>query len=162
MKALYANIVIWFCIAFAPFLLTPNDTVQNTYAYAQYIPNRIAPPPIYHPGAIFESQGGYLNEFHGLREHLRKSRGLVRLGHCASACTTLLSLPNVCVYPGATFLFHAARRPGGFIDPNATAEMFRQVPAPIRGLLRPPFDGLDQVFSGAQLIMSGGARPCPY
>lgn len=161
---LAAGLIALFALVTLPISLAPNDKV-DMMAYAQVYGPRVAAPPHYVPGRVFNSQGGYLREFRGLKAQMRRHGGLVRLGHCASACTTLLSLPNACVEPWGTFMFHAARfrNPFGqeYIDVAGTNEMFRQVPPSIRGLLRPPFDGLNQVLSGAQLI-AAGARPCPY
>ncbi len=156
-----AILLAFFGLVTLPISFMQEEKVSPIIGYVPAYGYRIAPPPRYFPGRVFNSGGGYLREFHSLKAQLRHSHQLVRLGWCASACTMLLSLPNACVEPNGRFLFHAARREGQ-IDLDGTAEMFREVPPRIRGMLRAPFDGLDQVLTGAQLIMSGGARPCPY
>ena len=56
------------------------------------------------------SKGGRTRDFAVDVERHRRSGELFRItGHCQSACTMFLALPNVCVEPSATLLFHAAK-----------------------------------------------------
>src|SRR5262245_15849695 len=51
-------------------------------------------------------------------------------GHCQSACTMFLALPNVCIEPGAELLFHAGKH--GF----ATTMMINSYNSRLRKYLR--------------------------
>jgi hypothetical protein len=78
-------------------------------------------------------------------------------GHCQSACTMFLSLPNVCIEPGAELLFHAGKH--GF----ATTMMINSYNTRLRRYLRehrvmesPAF----HTISGRDMISRFGYRAC--
>jgi hypothetical protein len=56
------------------------------------------------------AKGGRTRDFAVDVGRYRRSGELFRItGHCQSACTMFLALPNACVEPSARLLFHAAK-----------------------------------------------------
>jgi hypothetical protein len=54
--------------------------------------------------------GGSAKKFEQDVARYRRSGEPFRItGHCQSACTMFLALPNVCIEPGAELLFHAGK-----------------------------------------------------
>ncbi len=105
------------------------------------------------------SRGGKARDFAGYVEQHRQSGELFRItGHCQSACTMFLALPNVCVEPSARLLFHAGRVPDG------THRMINSYNSKLRSYLTahrvmesPKF----HTISGRDMINRFGYRACP-
>jgi hypothetical protein len=78
-------------------------------------------------------------------------------GHCQSACTMFLALPNVCIEPGAELLFHA----GG--HEFATRLLINSYNTPLRRYLRAQHAMETRAFhaiSGRDMISRFGYRAC--
>jgi hypothetical protein len=79
-------------------------------------------------------------------------------GYCSSACTMYLGYPGTCVYPGATFGFHAVSRDfTGLAQPLYESHL----PPGLREWYRAHVDG-DRIIrrSGRWLMDHGWARSC--
>jgi hypothetical protein len=105
------------------------------------------------------SKGGRTRDFAVDVERHKRSGELFRItGHCQSACTMFLALPNACVEPSARLLFHAGQTPEG------TRRMFDSYNAQLRSYLTanrimesPAF----HTISGRDMISKFGYRACP-
>jgi len=105
------------------------------------------------------SKGGRTRDFAVDVERHRRSGELFRItGHCQSACTMFLALPNACVEPSARLLFHAGQTPEG------TRRMFDSYNGRLRSYLTanrvmesPAF----HTISGSDMISKFGYRACP-
>lgn len=105
------------------------------------------------------ARGGSTREFANDVDGYRATGELFRItGHCQSACTMFLALPNACVEPGATLLFHGGKTAEG------TERMFNSYNGKLRSYLAargvmkgPAFHAI----SGAELIGKFGYRRCP-
>ncbi len=105
------------------------------------------------------AKGGRTVEFAQDVEKFRRSGEQSRItGHCQSACTMFLALPNVCVQPNARLLFHAGAQP------IATQRMMNSYNAKLRAYLTanrametPAF----HTVSGSDMIRKFGYRRCP-
>jgi hypothetical protein len=105
------------------------------------------------------AKGGRTRDFAVDIDRYRRSGELFRItGHCQSACTMFLALPNACVEPSARLLFHAGQTPEG------THRMFNSYNARLRGYLTanrimesPTF----HTISGRDMINRFGYRACP-
>jgi hypothetical protein len=83
------------------------------------------------------------------------------MGRCESACTEYLAARDVCVFPGARFMFHAAYNLDGSRNERGVRIMLASYPPSLRewlyergGLTSMPIDA-----SGGDLIALG-LRPC--
>jgi hypothetical protein len=105
------------------------------------------------------AKGGRTIEFAQDVEKFRRSGEQFRItGHCQSACTMFLALPNVCIQPNARLLFHAGAQP------IATQRMMNSYNAKLRAYLTakgametPAF----HTVSGNDMIGKFGYRRCP-
>jgi hypothetical protein len=102
--------------------------------------------------------GGSAKTFEQHVARFRQSGEQFRIrGHCQSACTMFLSLPNVCIEPGAELLFHAGKH--GF----ATAMMINSYNSRLRKYLR-EHHAMDtsafHTISGRDMISRFGYRAC--
>jgi hypothetical protein len=105
------------------------------------------------------AKGGRTVEFAQDVEKFRRSGEQFRItGHCQSACTMFLALPNVCIQPNARLLFHAGAQP------IATQRMMNSYNAKLRAYLTanrametPAF----HTVSGSDMINKFGYRRCP-
>jgi hypothetical protein len=105
------------------------------------------------------AKGGRTRDFAVDVERQRRSGELFMItGHCQSACTMFLALPNARVEPSARFLFHAGQTPEG------TRRMFNSYNARLRSYLTanrimesPAF----HTISGRDMINRFGYRACP-
>jgi hypothetical protein len=105
------------------------------------------------------SKGGRTRDFAVDVEQHRRSGETFRItGHCQSACTMFLALPNACVEPSARLLFHAGQTPEG------TRRMFDSYNGRLRSYLTanrvmesPTF----HTISGRDMISKFGYRACP-
>ena len=104
------------------------------------------------------AKGGRTVEFAQDVEKYRRSGEQFRIvGHCQSACTMFLALPNVCIEPGARLLFHAGAQP------IATQRMMNSYNSKLRAYLTakgamdtPAF----HTISGGDMISKFGYRRC--
>jgi hypothetical protein len=86
---------------------------------------------------IQDDWGGNVLQYQARRKQLAKA-DLVRLqGHCNSACTIFISLPNACVGPKAIFGFHGASPKTGI--PNIDYFLDMQIGQFYRGQVRQKF-----------------------
>jgi hypothetical protein len=93
-----------------------------------------APPPNNAPVAIYEDGGGLVNKY---REMALRYR-LEIVGSCRSACVLALSVPTVCVMPGAVVKAHQAyEQDTGRARPDITYQMMSSLPDQIRARLEP-------------------------
>ncbi len=83
------------------------------------------------------------------------------VGRCESACTEYLGARDVCISPGARFMFHAAHNADGSRNEQGVRVMLASYPPSLRewlyehgGLTSKPIDA-----SGRDLIALG-LRPC--
>jgi hypothetical protein len=105
------------------------------------------------------AKGGRTKDFAVDVERYRRSGELFRItGHCQSACTMFLALPNVCIETNARLLFHAAKIPDG------TRRMLSSYNSKLRGHLianrimeSPAF----HTISSRDMINRFGYRACP-
>jgi hypothetical protein len=105
------------------------------------------------------AKGGRTVEFAQDVEKFRRSGEQFRItGHCQSACTMFLALPNVCIQPNARLLFHAGAQP------IATQRMMNSYNTKLRAYLTanrametPAF----HTISGSDMISKFGYRRCP-
>jgi hypothetical protein len=104
------------------------------------------------------AKGGRTIEFAQDVEKYRRTGERFRItGHCQSACTMFLALPNVCIEPSARLLFHAGAQP------IATQRMMNSYNAKLRAYLTakgametPAF----HTISGRDMISRFGYRRC--
>lgn len=105
------------------------------------------------------AKGGRTKDFAGDVEQYRRSGELFRIsGHCQSACTMFLALPNVCVEPSARLLFHGGE------NATATRRMINSYNARLRSYLKARHVMKSQTFhtvSGRSMISRFGYRACP-
>jgi hypothetical protein len=105
------------------------------------------------------AKGGRTVEFAQDVEKYRRTGERFRItGHCQSACTMFLALPNVCIEPSARLQFHAGAQP------TATQRMMNSYNAKLRAYLTakgametPAFHAI----SGRDMIGKFGYRRCP-
>jgi hypothetical protein len=102
--------------------------------------------------------GGSANAFEQHVATFRQSGEPFRItGHCQSACTMFLSLPKVCIGPGAELLFHASRHE------FATRLMLNSYNTRLRSYLRAHHAMETPAFhtvSGRDMISRFGYRAC--
>jgi hypothetical protein len=102
--------------------------------------------------------GGSAKVFQQHVARFRQSGEQFRItGHCQSACTMFLALPNVCIEPGAELLFHA----GG--HEFATRLMINSYNTRLRHYLRAQHAMDSRAFhtiSGRDMISRFGYRAC--
>jgi hypothetical protein len=104
------------------------------------------------------AKGGRTKDFAVDVELYRRSGERFRItGHCQSACTMFLALPNVCIEPSARLLFHAGNNDLG------TRRMMNSYNAKLRSYLKarrimksPEF----HTISGREMISRFGYRAC--
>lgn len=122
------------------------------------------PPPNMEPVAIYSDGGGVVEKYQQAAAQYRLEGREVRInGSCRSACVLALSVPNVCVSPGAVVKAHQAYETySGRERPDITAEMMGSLPYAIRARLEPNIRR--EYWSGSILgysdLVSLGIRPC--
>ncbi len=92
------------------------------------------PPDIKQPVVIREDGGGLVDKYIAQAHQyaLEKRRVEIR-GSCRSACTLALSVPSVCVAPGAVVKMHQAYELySGKERPDITNKMLNELPMSIR------------------------------
>lgn len=104
------------------------------------------------------AKGGRTRDFAVDVERYRRSGEPFRItGHCQSACTMFLALPNVCVEPSARLLFHAAKTSQG------TRDMLNSYSSKLRSYLIANHIMESPVFhtiTGRDMVNRFGYRPC--
>ena len=85
--------------------------------------------------------------------------------HCQSACTTFLSIRNVCITPGATLLFHSGGDPQtNRINPASTQHMLAAYNPALRKYVTDNhfMDTFDfHTIPGSEMIARFGYPACP-
>lgn len=92
------------------------------------------PPDVKQPVAIYNDGGGLVDAYiaQARKYRLEKRRVEIR-GSCRSACIMALSVPTVCVAPGAVVKAHNAyEQSTGTIRPDVTDMMLSELPYRIR------------------------------
>ena len=96
------------------------------------------PPP--EPAAIVVTldTGGYVDDYYAAAERYKMSGRRIEVnGECRSACTVLLEVPTLCVWPGAVFRWHQAYNPKTKVTyPNVTQDMLSRLPYRIANRLQ--------------------------
>lgn len=97
------------------------------------------PPPNMEPVAIYNDGGGLVDQYRVAAWRYRaEGRQVKILGSCRSACVLALSVPNVCVGPGAVVKAHHAYELGSRrLRPDITQAIMRELPDNIRGEIEP-------------------------
>lgn len=117
------------------------------------------PPPAPAPVIVVKDVGGLVRDYQAQTEFYRRTDREVRVHECHSACTLVLSLPNVCVYPDSIFKFHQAYNEiTRQTDYGVSDELFTAYPGTVRarlGTLTRQF----KVMRGTELIALG-IRDC--
>ncbi len=96
------------------------------------------PPPAPAAVVITLDTGGYVDEYFAAAKLYTESRRRIEVkGECRSACTIMLEVPTLCVWPGAVFRWHHAYIPKtGQLKPDVTEEMLARLPWRIANRLR--------------------------
>lgn len=122
------------------------------------------PPPNNAPVAIYNDGGGLVTAYEqaALRYTL-EGREVQIKGQCRSACILALSVPKVCVYPGAVIKAHNAyEQSGGVRRPDVTQSMLAKLPIKVQMQLNGKVR--DAYWSGSILdynqLRSLGIRDC--
>lgn len=94
----------------------------------------ILPPDPPSPVIILNDTGGRIIDYKNAAENYKaQGREVKIIGLCWSACTLALSVPNVCVGPMATVMFHYAFNTQTHqIDVSMTNFMLNQLPLKIK------------------------------
>lgn len=115
--------------------------------------------PTYAETSSGYGMGGRTGQFAKDREAFRNSGEQFRIkGHCQSACTMFLALPNACVEPSAQLLFHAGS------NARATSDMMNSYNSALqaylneRGVMNSP---AFHTISGSDIIRKFGYKACP-
>lgn len=124
----------------------------------------LSPPPNMQPVAIYNDGGGLVEKYKEAAFRYRMEGREVQIhGSCRSACVLALSVPNVCVTPGAVVKAHQAYETiSGAIRPDVTAEMMDSLPYAVKARLEPNIR--KEYWSGSILgysdLVNLGIRPC--
>lgn len=97
------------------------------------------PPQNLEPIAIYNDGGGLVEKYRmAAYQYKMEGRQVKILGSCRSACVLYLSVPKVCVGPGAVVkAHHAYEKKTGVLRPDYTASMMRELPDNIRAKIEP-------------------------
>ena len=97
----------------------------------------ILPPDDVKPIIILDDRGGRVSDYlKATQNYADQGREVRIIGFCWSACSLALSVPNVCVGPMATVMFHDAYDlKSGKTDPAATKELLNKMPEKIQKAL---------------------------
>jgi hypothetical protein len=110
--------------------------------------------------------GGPYARFEPVVAQYNQSGELFRIdGHCQSSCTLFLGIHNVCIGPGASFLFHASHDNHRVKSEYYINQFLQHYNARLRGFLL-AHHALDEVekfytISGRDMINKFGYRQCP-
>ncbi len=110
--------------------------------------------------------GGPAARFDPVVAQYNRSGELFRIdGHCQSACTLFLRIRNVCIGPGANFLFHAAHDQRRVYHAGFTQHFIDAYNAKLRAHLiaNHALEKVDPFYSisGSDMIRKFGYRACP-
>lgn len=96
-------------------------------------------PPGSAPVAIIEDGGGYVTEYQRkAQQYTFEGRRVEIRGSCRSACVLALSVPDVCVTPGAIVkAHHAYEIHSKQVRADITHQMMSELPVKIRAALEP-------------------------
>ena len=91
-------------------------------------------PPGSAPVAIYEDGGGLVETYQNKAYQYALENRVVEIhGSCRSACLLALSVPKVCVYPGAVVRAHQAyEKYTDKVRPDVTAQMLSSLPYKIK------------------------------
>jgi hypothetical protein len=94
----------------------------------------ILPPDDVKPIIILDDRGGRVSAYiKATQNYTDQGREVRIIGLCWSACSLALSVPNVCVGPMATVMFHDAYNlRSGKTDSAATKDLFDRLPVKIQ------------------------------
>lgn len=92
------------------------------------------PPDVRQPVVIYEDGGGLVDKYIAqAHQYALENRRVEIKGSCRSACTLALSVPSVCVAPGAVVKMHQAYEIySGRERPDITNKMLNELPVNIR------------------------------
>ena len=95
-------------------------------------------PPGSVPVAIYEDGGGLVTKYQQMAaQYTLENRRVEIHGSCRSACVIALSVPTVCVAPGAVVKAHQAYEEySKKVRPDITNEMLRSLPTKVRAVLQ--------------------------
>ena len=122
------------------------------------------PPALVRPIVINNDGGGLVDKYEtAVRRYTLEGREVRIKGSCRSACILSLSVPNVCVYPGAVVKAHNAyEMDTGVRRPDVTARILSSLPYRVR--LKLEGQVRDQYWKGSILTGSDliklGIRNC--
>ncbi len=110
--------------------------------------------------------GGPVARFDPVVQQYNRSGELFRIdGHCQSACTLFLRIRNVCIGPGANFLFHAAHDGKRNYNAAFTQHFIQAYNAKLLAHLiaNHALEKVDPFYpvSGSDMIRKFGYRRCP-
>jgi|LakMenEpi03Aug12_release.lakeMendotaPanAssembly.Ray.scaffolds.fasta_scaffold70646_2 hypothetical protein len=97
----------------------------------------LSPPPNNAPIAIYNDGGGLVTAYQAAALRYKMEGRKVEIkGSCRSACLLALSVPKVCVTPGAQVkAHHAYEQISGTVRTDITNQMLADLPTPIRNRL---------------------------
>lgn len=97
------------------------------------------PPPNMEPVAIYNDGGGLVEQYRlAAYQYRMEGRQVKILGSCRSACVLALSVPKVCVGPGAVVkAHHAYEKHTGVVRVDITESMMRELPEVISRKIQP-------------------------
>jgi hypothetical protein len=109
---------------------------------------------------------GHMPEFDAVVLQYNASGERFRIdGHCQSACTTFLSIRNVCITPNASLLFHAGGdMQNNRVNPNSTQHMLAAYKPALREYVMANhfMDTFEfHTISGQEMITRFGYPACP-
>lgn len=124
----------------------------------------ILPPEDNKPVVILDDRGGRVSDYIAMADRYTKEGREVRiLGLCWSACSLALSVPNVCVGPMATVMFHDAYDlKTGKINLQVTRDILTRLPPKIKKDISKTINkdfGADSTLDASALIKMG-IRKC--
>jgi len=112
----------------------------------------ILPPDDVKPIIILDDRGGRVSAYiKATQNYTDQGREVRIIGLCWSACSLALSVPNVCVGPMATVMFHDAYYlKSGKTDPAATKGQLNWLPVKIQKVV----DGrIQKIFTPRRCLM---------
>lgn len=124
----------------------------------------LSPPPDVAPIVIYNDGGGVVDDYlRQARVYTVEGRRVEIRGSCRSACIVALSVPTVCVAPGAEVKAHQAYdKNTGKVMPEYTARLLEALPPAIQRRLEGHVQvnyTTDATLTYTQLVQLG-VRPC--
>lgn len=109
---------------------------------------------------IFDDPGGWIGEY---LVEAQITPDVEILGLCASACTIFLSVPDVCISPGAELGFHSAYDDDGTLNPSGSQAMLSSYPRAIRAWVERhhALDSKNLTFMSGREAIALGVPSCP-